>query len=230
MSAVHEAILGVMQDVQSLGKGQRNTSPGGGYMFRGIDDVMNAVGPNLRKHKVFVVPKVVSFEYGEVHVGKNRTPMGHARVVAEFTWHGADGSTVVMGAPGEAMDSGDKATAKAMSVAFRTALLQSLCLPTHEQDADASTYERAPAGQTEATPAPVTDMDWFQRMVVKISEATDLPGLKGIWSEMVVVDRKGDLEPAHRDEIVELWGRRKDEIKQDLGTPATTPIEEEVSA
>ena len=41
------------------------------------------------------------------------------------------------------MDAGDKATAKAMSVAFRTALLQSLCLPTDDIDPDAQSYERS---------------------------------------------------------------------------------------
>jgi hypothetical protein len=58
------------------------------------------------------------------------------------------------------MDSGDKATAKAMSVAMRTALLQALCLPTDEPDPDATSYERAPraAKVTERDdPAPDTE-------------------------------------------------------------------------
>jgi hypothetical protein len=41
------------------------------------------------------------------------------------------------------MDSGDKAIAKAMSVAFRTALLQTLALPTDEADPDTSSYQRS---------------------------------------------------------------------------------------
>jgi len=51
----------------------------------------------------------------------------------------------------ESMDSGDKATAKAMSVAFRTALLQTLCLPTDESDPDADSYVRSAAPQRSAT-------------------------------------------------------------------------------
>jgi len=56
----------------------------------------------------------------------------------------------------ESMDSGDKATAKAMSVAYRTALLQTLCLPTDDVDPDAETYVRsepAPRTQTRTAPA-----------------------------------------------------------------------------
>lgn len=45
----------------------------------------------------------------------------------------------------ESLDSGDKATAKAMSVAFRSALLQVLAIPTHDPDPDSQTYERASA-------------------------------------------------------------------------------------
>ena len=42
----------------------------------------------------------------------------------------------------EAWDSGDKAAPKAMSVAFRTALLQALALPTDDPDPDSQSYER----------------------------------------------------------------------------------------
>jgi hypothetical protein len=69
--------------------------------------------------------------------------MGHARVIVKYTFVGPEGDTLTGSAPGEAMDSGDKATAKAMSVAFRTFLLQALSLPTNEPDPDAVVYSRA---------------------------------------------------------------------------------------
>lgn len=131
-----------MREVQGLGKHQRNTGPNG-YAFRGIDAVMNAVGPALRDAGLVVLPDVREFHYGELLTGKDRRPMGHARVVVAYTFVAPDGSSLTCSAPGEAFDSGDKATPKAMSVAFRTALLQALCLPTDEPDPDESTYERA---------------------------------------------------------------------------------------
>ena len=140
---VGEAWAAVMDEVQSVGKTGRNQKQG--YNFRGIDAVVNAVGPILRKHKVLVLPSLRTWEHGTVEVGKDRTPMGHARVEVDYTIHGPAGDTLPGSAPGEAMDSGDKATAKAMSVAYRTFLIQALCLPTDEPDPDEHSYERAPA-------------------------------------------------------------------------------------
>jgi hypothetical protein len=69
--------------------------------------------------------------------------MGHARITITYTFYAPDGSSVAATVSAESMDSGDKATAKAYSVAFRTALLQTLCLPTDEADPDSDTYERS---------------------------------------------------------------------------------------
>jgi hypothetical protein len=138
---IYTALSAVMGDVQSIGKDNVNTQQH--YKFRGIDAVMDAVGPVLRKHKVIVVPNVRTFDYGEIATGKERKPMGHARVVVEYTFYAPDGSHIVSSAAGEAFDSGDKATPKAMSVAYRTALLQALCVPTGDPEPDADSYERS---------------------------------------------------------------------------------------
>jgi hypothetical protein len=139
---IYAALAAVMADVDHVAKRERNTQ-GRGYDFRGVDAVVNAVGPALRKHKVIVVPNVREYTYGEILSGKDRTPMGHARVIVEYTFYGPDGGSLPCATAGEAFDSGDKATAKAMSVAFRTALLQALSLPTDEPDPDSHSYERS---------------------------------------------------------------------------------------
>jgi hypothetical protein len=142
MTTVYEAMAAVMADVDHVAKREKNTVQR--FMFRGIDTVLNAVGPVLRQHKVIVVPTVLKYRYGEILVGKDRTPMGHARVIVAYTFYGPEGDSIVASVAGEAFDSGDKATPKAMSVALRTALLQALALPTDEPDPDSQTYERAP--------------------------------------------------------------------------------------
>ena len=139
--SIYESLSAVMEDVRAVGKGDRNTH--GNYKFRGVDAVVNAVGPALRRHKVIVTPDVREYHYGEIQTGKDRKPMGHARVVVAYAFHAEDGSSITCSAAGEAFDSGDKATPKAMSVAFRTALLQALCLPTDDPDPDHATYERS---------------------------------------------------------------------------------------
>lgn len=140
---IYAALSAVMADVGAVKKGDRNTQQN--YSFRGVDTVVQAVYPALVRHKVTVMPNVRQYDHGTVEVGKNRTPMGHARVVVEYTFTAVDGSAVVCSAAGEAMDSGDKATPKAMSVALRTALLQALMLPTDDPDPDADSYERTNA-------------------------------------------------------------------------------------
>lgn len=139
---IQEALAAVMRDVQGVAKTDRNDHQK--FMFRGIDAVLNAVGPALRKHEVIVLPELKLWSFDTVEIGQKRTPMGHAIVHMIYRFVGPEGDELLCSVPGEAMDSGDKAMAKAMSVAFRTALLQALALPTDEPDPDASTYERAP--------------------------------------------------------------------------------------
>jgi hypothetical protein len=140
VTALPALLTQVKEAVGAIGKTDTNRQQG--FNFRGIDAVINAVAPALIDAGVIVVPNVRTYEHGTVEVGGKRTPMGHARVVVEYTFYGPDGDTIMCSAPGEAMDSGDKATAKAMSVAYRTALLQALSLPTTEADPDATTYQR----------------------------------------------------------------------------------------
>lgn len=145
MTTIYEALAEVMRTVKPVAKKERNTAPGANYNFRGIDAVTNAVGPALRKHGVIVVPEVLDYQYGTVTVGKNRTEMSHARLTIAFTWFGPEGDSIRSVTAGEAFDSGDKATSKAHSVAFRTAMLQTLCLPTDEADPDTGQHVRSGA-------------------------------------------------------------------------------------
>jgi hypothetical protein len=143
VTALPALLTQVKEAVGAIGKTDTNRQQG--FNFRGIDAVINAVAPALIDAGVIVVPNVRTYEHGTVEVGGKRTPMGHARVVVEYTFYGPDGDTIMCSAPGEAMDSGDKATSKAMSVAYRTFLIQALTLPTHDIDPDAESYERSPA-------------------------------------------------------------------------------------
>lgn len=133
-------IQAVMKDAQALGKGERNAQQG--FNFRGVDAVMNLIGPLLRKHGAFIVPELVSHRYETAQQEGKRGPQYVTRsvVTVAYHWHGPDGSTITGTVAGEAFDYGDKATSKAMSVAFRTYLLQTLTLPTNEPDPDTFTY------------------------------------------------------------------------------------------
>ena len=140
---VHKAVAGVMRDVEAVGKGQANEERG--YRFRGIDDVVNEVGPALRKRGVLVLPEVVDLKV--TNVDTRQGPGRSAVVRVRFRFVGPAGDELAVEVAGEAIDNGDKAVAKAQSVAFRVALLQALAIPTGDPDPDAATYNlhRTPA-------------------------------------------------------------------------------------
>lgn len=145
LPTVHEAWNKVMRDVQHVSKDSRNSQQG--FNFRGIDAVMNAVGPVLREHGVIVVPDVYDID-SERYTTKSGGQMVSRVVKMQYTVYGPAGDNFSGVVYGEAADSGDKGTTKAESVALRTFLLQALMLPTDEPDPDASSHERA------AAPAP----------------------------------------------------------------------------
>ena len=150
VGTVQMAWSAVMEDVQAIRKGERNKQQG--FNFRGIDTVMNAVGPVLRKHRVAVVPTPEDITL-TTYQTSGGTTMHSAVVKMRYTIHGPAGDTIVGGAYGEAADAGDKAVSKAESVAYRVFLLQGLTIPTDETDPDAETHQRA---STRSGPAPVS--------------------------------------------------------------------------
>jgi hypothetical protein len=156
---IHAALLAVMNDVTYVGKDQYNEQQK--FNFRGIDGVLDAVGPAFRKHGILPMPEVTSVE-STSYTTKNGTVMTRSVVRVNYDFRGPAGDTLTaMGIPGESADSGDKSVSKAMSVAYRTALVQVLALPTHQPDPDADTEEKEaaqPAVVTEDQSA--TELDW----------------------------------------------------------------------
>lgn len=128
---------------QGIAKNRRNTQ-GSGYNFRGIDDVYNALSPLLAEHGLCILPRVMS-RTCEERSSKSGGALFYVTVEAEFDLVCAeDGSKHTVKTFGEAMDSGDKATNKAMSAAYKYAAFQAFSIPTEgENDADAHTHEVA---------------------------------------------------------------------------------------
>lgn len=172
---IFEALADVMADVTHVGKTGFNDAQQ--YSFRGIDAVVNAIGPVLRDNRVLCIPEVLRHDYQEIEVGAKRSKVGHALVTVKYTFIAPDGSSLSAIAPGEAMDSGDKATPKAMSVAFRTALLQTLVLPTDEPDPDATSYDRGTVDtQLPLAPAEAARkdlLDWLWGISLNVQDAID---------------------------------------------------------
>ena len=137
---IYGALAGVIADVGAVAKDKINKQQG--FKFRSIDDVYNALHPALAKNKVVIVPRILE-RTCEV-VGKTQKGTDMIKVVCKikFNFYAEDGSTVESIIVGEGLDTGDKATNKAMAIAYKYACFQVFCIPTEEMvDPDAERPE-----------------------------------------------------------------------------------------
>lgn len=154
---VYNAIVAVMANLAKNGisKDRRNDSQG--YAFRGIDDVYNALAPALSEHGLCILPQVKGRSVTE-KVNSRGNTLFYVCVDVDFAFVSIkDGSHHTVSVTGEAMDSGDKATNKAMSAAYKYACLQAFCIPTEgDNDADSSTHTIVPKAVSQTKPTATT--------------------------------------------------------------------------
>ena len=174
-------VMAAVDQVAKLGHYKDNYAS---YDFRGIDDVVNAVGPALREHGVFVTPFLLGVEYGEFERkggGKARSCTVQVRYIAR----GPAGDEIIIAeVPGESLDSGDKGTAKAMSVAWRIALLQSLSIPTGDADPDSERIELGGSRASKGRKSAGKTGSSFEDINARIQSATTTEPLKAVWAEI----------------------------------------------
>lgn len=179
---IYIAINNIMSEMGAIGKEKKN--PQQHFHYRGIDDVMNVLQPLLVKHKVFIVPEIVEHrrEDRQTKTGGN---LIYSVCTIKFTFYAEDGSNITAVVIGEGMDSGDKATNKAMSIAFKYACFQVFCIPTKEMNDPEST-----------TPEPSQSVKTISEAQMKRLYAIANKG--GINKEKVVeqVKRKYGCHPA----------------------------------
>ena len=124
----------VMSEIGHVGKDQKNSAQG--FKFRGIDQFVNALYPCLVKHGVFMAPRCVSESHETMKVVRGSGKEGidkHVTIMMEYDFFAEDGSKVTVGPiPAEGLDSGDKATNKALSAALKYALIQTFSVPTED--------------------------------------------------------------------------------------------------
>lgn len=141
---IYKKMSEVMKDIGAVTKDQKNTAQG--FKFRGIDQFVNALYPALVKNGVFMAPRCTSevHELKEVIRSSGKTGVDkHVTIMMEYDFFAEDGSKVTIGPiPGEGLDSGDKATNKALSASLKYALIQTFSIPTEDMaEADKDTPE-----------------------------------------------------------------------------------------
>lgn len=152
---VYAAIAKVMAVMASEGIGKSRKNQQQGYNFRGIDDVYNSLARPMVDAGLVVLPRVLSRECKDAQT-KSGGNLFYVVVECEFDFIAvSDGSKHTVKTYGEAMDSADKATNKAMSAAMKYAYMQAFCIPTEgDNDADSHAHEVLPV-QRQQTPPPL---------------------------------------------------------------------------
>ena len=168
---VYKAISAVSAELSRTGIPKLHRNDRDDYMYRSIDDVLNRLAPLLPKHKLCVLPRALertsTDRTGEadillIHVGLR---------VAFDVVSTADGSAHTVETFGEALDAGDKATAKAMSSAYKQAMLQLFCVPVAQiDDADTSSHRLKKKGHAAE---PIEGWEQWSAGIIEIALSCD---------------------------------------------------------
>lgn len=151
---IYALIPKVMAEIGHIGKSRSNAQQG--YKFRGIDDVYNAIQPALIKHGVFIIPSITKHTREERQTKTGGTLI-YTILEVEHRFCAPDGSSIKAVTIGEAMDSGDKSSNKAMSAAMKYACLEVFAVPTEgDNDTENHSHEVAPRPQAPAKPSEPT--------------------------------------------------------------------------
>lgn len=134
-----DALDAVMQEVLEIAKTERNTFHN--FLYRGVEAVMNTVGPALRRHHIVPLPEVTRLDSRDVLTKRGDTNR-EVTVWVKYTFKGPAGDSEFIVVPGEAQDAGASAVSKAMSVAQRIGYLQALAIPTKGADPESGDFQR----------------------------------------------------------------------------------------
>lgn len=131
---IYPAITAITADLARRGIAKGRVNEAEGYAYRSIDDICQALAPLLAQHRLCILPRVLERLY-EAQTALDGSLLTRAMLHVAFDLVSArDGSVHCIEAYGEALDASDKATAKAMSSAYKQAVLQAFCIPIRGAD------------------------------------------------------------------------------------------------
>lgn len=224
------ALIGkAMREIGAVGKDSVNQTQG--FKYRGIDAVYNALNPVMSKYGLFIVPEILEQNREErttvkkVWDSDTKSRVDKASTLIwsilkiRFTMYAPDGSNVSAVVIGEGMDTGDKATNKAMSIALKYAAFQMFMIPTEETtiDPDSESHEvepKKPAAKQEEKPAkPAADVTKTQTVPAlqkAVDTASENPVLTFLAKERAQLAEMRQIPEA---ENAALWKKQVDVLK-----------------
>lgn len=185
VNGVHRAIVAITAALAREGISKDRKNQQQGFNFRGVEDVYAALAPKLAEHGLVIVPQCEEVT-DSVRTTKSGGSLYCCRVRVRYILAAADTSEYHAIVYGEGADQGDKATSKALSMAFKYFAFQTFCIPVDGQDdADAETPEPTVA----AKPAPkskpaakdgAVPFDSPEQAAAAIKAAESAAGLLGV--------------------------------------------------
>lgn len=200
--SVYSAISAVAKEMAEAGIAKNSKNKSQGFTFRGIDAVYNALAPALVRNGLLILPRMTERTVTE-RKSQSGGALFYVTVKAEFDFVSTgDGSVHTVSMYGEAMDSGDKATNKAMSIAYKYAAFQAFCIPTEETtiDADADSHQVVARGADEI----LAD---FSSQALNCLSQDELDGIyRASWNAL-----SGSAD--HQTKCIEVYKTRRNELK-----------------
>lgn len=194
----------VMAEVGAIGK--KTKAPGLNYAFRGIDAVVAEVQPLFAAHGIVMCSRVTRTERDVFETAKGGRMISVRLTVEHDFWCAEDGSKVTCVTIGEAMDTSDKASNKAMTASEKYALTQTLKIPTYEAERDIEQANHQHPVTQRATPPSAHQPP--NAIEVKLREAQTQAELDALIPAVSKVANGAKDHPLRL-----LWGKRRDELR-----------------
>ena len=171
-ATIHERMAAILAELPPIGKNQKNTQQN--FMFRGHDDVLNALNPLLAKHGVIVLPDVLERITDQRTTAKGSV-MFEVNLHVRYTFYGAGGDSITASTWGEGTDMGDKATNKAMTMAFKNVLNQAFAISNAENiDSDSKADEpTVKRGKQKPAAEDTSRIDRMRERILEICDTID---------------------------------------------------------
>jgi glutamine synthetase len=203
---VYKAINKVQAKLSEVGIAKDSKNEAQKFMFRSIDQIYNTISGLVAEAQLCILPRMIARTVEE-RTNKSGTALFYVTVEAEFDLvSAADGSKHTVKTFGEAMDSGDKATNKAMSAAYKYACIQTFCIPTEgDNDADATTHEVQKKQPINTQPTNTKPIDITDDLIA-IEEARDLDELQKTYTASY---NKARAYPDALQKLTEVKDRKK---------------------
>lgn len=233
---IYKALLDIQDDILGIGKDNWNEQ---GYKFRGIDDVLKTLAPLLRKHRVLCMP-MVEEETRELRKTAKGATLLHSLLQVTFRFVAEDGSEMICRTRGEGMDTGDKATNKATSGAYKNMAFFAFCIPVENMpdsendnhavgdDKKKSTRTARTGKKTEtagkkiepgAVPAPPSPTAWLADRINGCKDSAALAALREQWEGS---HKENKINEQSFSAGIDMLDTAADDIPEGLGLTAVT--------